>query len=96
MGRGLSTRAVALAAVDLKDPKAVEDHIQRLRELDKSFTPPLRAGKSLAQPLPAGLAGQLLPWQRARTCGELLCDKIEQNAIFCDGSWVRKRMLQAE
>ena len=47
-------RAAVLAMADLKDPKAVDDHIQRLRELDKSFTPPVRAGKSLAQP-PAGV-----------------------------------------
>ena len=46
--------ATVLAMADLKDPKAVDDHIQRLRELDKSFTPPVRAGKSLAQPPGAG------------------------------------------
>lgn len=50
-----SERRPTLDTVDLKDPKSIDDQIQRLRELDRSFTPPLKVGKSLAQPQPAGI-----------------------------------------
>ena len=60
-----SERGPTIDALDLKDPKAVDDQIQRLRELDRSFTPPLKVGKSLVQPQPAGLEPPHAPSSRS-------------------------------